>query len=171
MFNLLANIIIFILNFFAPKSVSVLTYIFNYLNIDELEYEETFKLIFMIDWKHSIEFGKPLTEIRDWKFISYRYVWSYHLVSTIFLLFFVLDTEADFTRKIKNEIPYTIKLNEKEKNIIDFVLKKYKEKSKQEFTELLSSTYPSIAAATLKSKELNLTKLAKKYIEEIRPNI
>lgn len=105
------------------------------------------KIIYLVEWKHCIEYGKQLTDMQ-WHYTNHGPLTN----ELDELIFNILD------------IPKTkIKPTKLEKKIIKFVIAKTKKMSYTTFNNLIYSTYPMFVKE--RGDGLNLVELAKEYEE------
>lgn len=101
--------------------------------------------LYLIDWKHTIDFGTPITNA-SWV-IPYDNTFS--PIAIIRYDFNIIEKDNK------------LKLSENEINTINFVINTFENKNKEEITRLIISTYPFITHD--KGEKIDLTKSAKEY--------
>lgn len=101
--------------------------------------------LYLIDWKHSIDYGSSITNV----------IWTIKYDNTLFHID-ILNYEFNKIEKDDNS-----RLSENEINTIDFVINAIKNKSEHEIQHLIISTYPFIIYE--KGYEINLKKCAEEY--------
>lgn len=137
----------------------------NYPLPEELSKARLNKIIYLIDWKNSLEYDLQMTDI-EWKFNHYG-----PYVDRI-----ENELRSDSRFKIENTINFyggqknIISLlkdknftepNECEREIIDFIIDKTRRLFWSDFINLVYSTYPIISQE--KGSVLNLVQLSKEY--------
>lgn len=137
----------------------------NYPHKHELSKSRLTKLVYLVDWRCAITYGKQLTDIQ-WKFNNYgpyvpdvvdaiRQDSSFTITNTL--------NEHGHVKEIINvneDVRYS-SLKDADKEVIDFVIDHTKTKYWDEFTRLIYSTYPILTQP--RYARLNLVKLAEQY--------
>ncbi|MEM5557392.1 Panacea domain-containing protein [Aliarcobacter cryaerophilus] len=148
------------------KIVNLVRYILKvYPHSKELSKARLNKIIYLIDWKFTLEHEKQLTQI-DWKFNHYGpYV---NIIEETILSDdrFNIKSTTNIYGNEKNIIEIIqdkdfSEPTEKEQEIIDFVIEKTRKFYWDKFINLVYSTYPIISQE--KGSQLNLVELAKEY--------
>lgn len=151
--------------FNLEKTIDIIKYLFNkYPHPSELSKARLVKLVYLADWKSSIQNGKQLSNIK----------WFYnHYGPYVDDVIDVLKNDPNFEIESKlnfyNQPKYLIKiikniepkLQEESRLILDFVIDNTKHLYWNEFISLVYSTYPIIKEE--KFNYLDLVKLAKEY--------
>jgi hypothetical protein len=106
-------------------------------------------ILFLCDWKHSIEYKKIITGIA-WEKTNYGVIDRHSIIDNIFLKDYIYRNNYD-----------TIQLSSDYITTIQFILEKTKKFKYTDFLHLVYSTYPMIMAE--KNKPLNLISLANEY--------
>lgn len=133
---------------------------------DMLSKTRVTKLIYLCDWKHSIEYEKQITNI-EWVFDNYGpFVWDVMDVVNSNPDLFTIHTSQTFYGSEKQTISiinesYSPKLELSEKKTADFVINATKSLNFDQFLKLVYSTYPIMTCE--RYSKLNLPKLAKLY--------
>lgn len=148
------------------KTIDLIRYIINeYPHKDELSKARLNKIIYLVDWKSSIDRDTKITNI-DWLFNHYGpYVREIENLITDDDRFSILSTRNIYGNE-KNLI--TLKEdknfqepNDTEKETIDFVIDKTRKFNWKKFIELVYSTYPIISQE--RGTTLDLVALAREY--------
>lgn len=127
--------------------LNLILYIFeNYPNVEELSKPRLVKIIYLIDWKNSVEFGTQLTEIK-WYFNHYGpYVDDViNLIKSREDIFNVSSSNNNYggvSDKIKLVSNVNIELSEQSKKVADFIIKNTAHRNWTNFIALVYSTYP-----------------------------
>jgi hypothetical protein len=136
-----------------------------YPKLDELSKPRLVKLIYLIDWKHALETGEQLTDI---KWVNNHY--GPYVEDIIELIkerndIFLLDSYRNRYGKITDKIKLVNKLESIEvgenKEIIDFIINKTNHFKWSDFMDIVMSTYP--VQSYQRYTELDLSEDAKKY--------
>lgn len=137
----------------------------NYPYPNELSKARLVKMLYLADWKNSIEHQKQLTNT-DWIFNQYG-PYVNDIIETIKYdtRFEIIDKTNSYgspKQLIKVINNYNIlNLNEENKKILDFVINATSVLSYSDFIDLVYSTYPIKVSS--KMSELNLVQLANDY--------
>ncbi|NBA78866.1 DUF4065 domain-containing protein [Emticicia sp. ODNR4P] len=146
--------------------MNLIIYIFsNYPKVDELSKPRLVKLIYLIDWKHTIVNGRQATPIQ-WYFNHYG-----PYVDTVIDLIkdhpeiFTVETRTNayggISDKIKLVSGQNVHLEESVKQSADFIISNTSQMSWTNFIDLVYSTYP--IKTNSKYTYLNLVEEAKKF--------
>lgn len=140
----------------------------NYPYPSELSKARMVKMLYLIDWKASIDLERQITNT-DWVFNHYG-----PYVPEIIDLFkrddrFEISSTTNSYGESKELIelvkkPDAINIPAEEKSIVDFVINICKPLRWDEFIKLVYSTYPILVSS--KFSRLNLVELAKEYKSE-----
>lgn len=136
------------------------------------------KLIYLCDWKSSIEYGRQITDI-EWVFDNYGpFVWDVmSAVEEYPSLFEIRDSQTFFgsSKTLVSIVDkhYAPQLEVGEQKIADFVIRSTKSLRFDEFIKMIYATYPVMVSE--KYSKLNLPKLAEAYkgtkvFKEINPD-
>lgn len=137
----------------------------NYPYPNELSKARLVKMLYLADWKNSIEHQKQLTNT-DWIFNQYG-PYVNDIIETIKYdtRFEIIDKTNSYgspKQLIKVINNYNIlNLNQENKKILDFVINATSVLSYSDFIDLVYSTYPIKVSS--KMSELNLVQLANDY--------
>lgn len=127
--------------------LNIIIYIFrNYPKVEELSKPRLVKLIYLIDWKHTIDNGKQATPI-NWYYNHYGpYVDSViELIRENDKIFNVQSTINDYwgvSDKIKLISSEDVSIDESAKKAADFIISNTADKNWSEFINLVYSTFP-----------------------------
>ncbi len=150
--------------------LNLIIYIFRrYPNIDELSKPRLVKLIYLIDWKHSIDYGKQASPI-NWYFNHYGpYVDTViELIKSNTDIFEVTSYQNIYgggtSDKIKLIKQDEIDLEDSIKQAADFIITNTAHKNWSDFINLVYSTYP--VKNNSKYSFLNLVEDAEKFKQE-----
>lgn len=152
--------------------INLIIYIFrSYPKVEELSKPRLVKLIYLIDWKHTITNGKQATSIL-WYFNHYGpYVDTViDLIKNnpeIFQVETRLNAYGGVSDKIKLISKQEIQIEETIKKSCDFIILNTSQMNWTEFINLVYSTYP--IKSNSKYTYLNLVEEAKKF-EEYKHN-
>lgn len=156
------------------KLLDVIIYIYeNYPNISQLSKPRLVKLIYLIDWKNSIEKGNQLTGI-NWYFNHYGpYVEDViEVIKNNQEIFTVISSRNDYGGvsdkiNLNKNIVNIPTISQDEKVIIDFVIEKTNKLNWNDFITLIYDTYPIKTNA--KYTMLNLPSEAIEYKKAKNP--
>lgn len=151
------------------KLLDIIVYIFKvYPQFNELSKARLVKLIYLIDWKNSIDKSQQLTNIK-WYFNHY----GPYVDDVMDLIkerndIFSTKTYSNYYGGVSNSIElinksYLVSLSDSEKDIIDFIVKNTYEYDWNKFISLVYSTYPTKNNA--KYSTLDLPNEAAKFRE------
>lgn len=152
--------------------LNLIIYIFrNYPKVDELSKPRLVKLVYLIDWKHTIVNGRQATSIQ-WYFNHYGpYVDNIiDLIKKSPEIFNVetrINSYGGMSDKIKLISQQQIEIQDSIKNSADFIISNTSQMNWTEFINLVYSTYP--IKSNSKYTNLNLVEEAKKF-EEYKHN-
>jgi len=152
--------------------LNLIIYIFrNYPKVDELSKPRLVKLVYLIDWKHSIVNGRQATSIQ-WYFNHYGpYVDTViDLVKKnpeIFNVETRINAYGGVSDKIKLISQQQITIEDSIKSSADFIISNTSQMNWTDFINLVYSTYP--IKSNSKYTNLNLVEEAKKF-EEYKHN-
>lgn len=148
------------------NTIDVVGYILkNYPHKDELSKGRLNKLIYLCDWKSSIDNGVQLTPI-EWKFNHYGPYVDEIETAIVFDDRISINVKQNYYGSAKHLVTLDkdegfSEPNNKDKSIIDFIIEATKSLYWNEFINAVYSTYP------IKNSErgdmLNLVELAKQY--------
>ncbi|MGQ4002898.1 Panacea domain-containing protein [Francisellaceae bacterium CB299] len=138
-----------------------------YPNKQQLSKARLNKIIYLIDWKYMLEYGKQLTDI-EWIYNHYGpYVSDIENEIDKDPRLGITKTHNIYGNEknivmISEENPVTFeKPNNDEEEIINFIIDKTKKFYWNEFIQLVYSTYPIISQE--KGSKLNMKELAEEY--------
>jgi hypothetical protein len=141
----------------------------NYPHKDELSNARVTKMVYLADWRSALTRGRQLTDIR-WVFNHYGpFVYDVIDVVKEDPAFEVVSTENIYGEPkdlmwVADDIDYP-SLDEEEKELLDFVIKKSASKNWNEFLRLVYSTYP--IATQERFSELDLVQLVQEYEQKV----
>jgi len=156
-----------------PRLLQVVYYICHLARLSgvSLPKARLVKLVYLADWKSSVDRGCQITEVE----------WLYnHYGPYVKEIVDIIDSNPDFVRRnyinqfgnpaekidLRDGVSQiellNIDLNDQERNIIEFVSSITKDMSYTEFLRLVYSTYPIIKGE--KFQYLDLVKMSKDYI-------
>jgi hypothetical protein len=150
--NVVLNIIKYILHTYPYK--------------DELSASRLTKMLYLTDWKNAIENDEQLSET-TWHFNHYGpYVDDFVNMARKDKEITVTNTTTMFGGnkqlfKLSNESGDQVVLQEKLKEVVDFVINATKDKNYDDFIKLVYSTYPVISSS--KYSDLDLVSKAREY--------
>ncbi len=154
-------------DFKMAKIKELLAYLLiNYTKEKDLSKTRLTKLIYLCDWKYSIEYGKQITEI-EWIFDNYGpFVWDVMETVNENPNLFVINQTETFYGSVKTLISikdksYKFSLETTEQKTAKFVIDATKDLTFDQFTKLIYSTYPIMISQ--RYSKLDLPKLAKQY--------
>ncbi len=138
----------------------------NYPHKSELSNARVTKMIYLCDWKHSIDYGSQITDI-DWYFDNYGpFVWN--VVDTakenpdLFSVGSTYNFYGDSKRLLSMQAQnYNPKLSLTEEEVADHVIAKTKMLTWNDFISLIYSTFPVVSSE--RYEVLDLPKLADEY--------
>jgi hypothetical protein len=137
---------------------------------DALPLSQLIKLIYLADWKASLDRGRTITDI-EWQIVNGEpKMDEASLTQTIEFFETTLKGEkiVNFFQSFYEGIKKT-KLTQYEKSILDFVIDKARSKSSEEFSQLVHSTFPSLTLD--ESDKVDLPRLAAIYTKELKPGL
>lgn len=147
--------------------LNLIIYIFKkYPNVDELSKPRLVKLIYLIDWKHSIDYGKQATSI-NWYFNHYGpYVDTViELIKSNNEIFEVTSYQNIYGGGTSDKIKLTkneeIEIDDSVMQASDFIITNTAHKNWSDFINLVYSTYP--VKNNSKYSYLNLVEDAEKF--------
>lgn len=147
--------------------VQILSYLVkNYPHKNELSKARLTKMVYLSDWKFSVDNNKQITHL-NWFFDNYGpFVWD--VIDTINEspdLFDVEDIKnyygADKSLIILKNQNYQPKIDDTEKKVLDFVIESTRKLCWNDFISLVYSTYPILTSK--RYTPLDLPALAKEY--------
>lgn len=127
--------------------VKLVVYIFqNYPNVDELSKPRLVKLLYLIDWKHSIDYGQQATPIK-WYFNHYGpYVDTViDLIKSSPEIFNVksrTNAYGGISDKIGLKKNINVVINDSVRKSTDFIILNTAKRNWTDFINLVYSTYP-----------------------------
>lgn len=159
----------------AKKIKNLIAYILDIENKDRDTAETLLNILYLADWKSAIErHGKTISNldytIKNDKISSLAYT------EAINHIFSIYKKSYDNIQDIQNVIIERPNLSEKdylsenEKKYIDFVCSFLKEK-KLNSDIAIHTTYPLFSFSDKEEMDLNLSSLAKDYIQNVRPRL
>lgn len=134
----------------------------------ELSASRLTKMIYLMDWKSSIDFGRQITNAK-WHFDHYGpYVDDFVKLAKEDKGIFVENTSNYYGGKkqlfkLTEKSEGDFNLTKEQKDIADFVINATKQKNYEDFIQLVYSTYPVISND--RYSDLDLVSLAAKYKE------
>jgi hypothetical protein len=134
----------------------------------ELSASRLTKMIYLMDWKSSIDYGRQITDAQ-WHFNHYGpYVDDFVKVAKDDKDISVENTTTYYGGKkqlfkLSDSYKGSIELTDEQKKIADFVIDATKQKNYEDFIQLVYSTFPVISND--RYSDLDLVDLAKKYQE------
>jgi len=134
----------------------------------ELSASRLTKMIYLMDWKSSIDFGHQITNAQ-WHFDHYGpYVDDFVKLAKEDKDISIENTSTYYGGKkqlfkLSENFQGSFELTQEQKNIADFVINATKKKNYEDFIQLVYSTYPVISND--RYSDLNLVDLAAKYKE------
>lgn len=147
-------------------TADVIRYVLNnYPYPKELSKARLNKIIYLIDWKSSIELNKQVTPIQ-WLFNHYGpYVKDIEVLVTFDERFEIENTTNVYGNeknivKLKQDENFE-EPDEQTKQIIDFIIEKTRKFNWKKFIDLVYSTYPILTQE--KGSKLDLVTLAQEY--------
>ncbi len=154
------------------KLLSLIIYILKtYPNPEELSKPRLVKLIYLVDWKYTIDNGKQYTDIK-WFFHHYGpYVDD--VISVMKRNTDLFDIKSNYNEysggvsdrfKLKNK-DIDININDDVRKIADLMINHTNKMGWNQFISFIYSTYP--IKTNSKYSNLDLVKLSKKFIEII----
>lgn len=138
---------------------------------DDLTLSRLIQIIYLADWRASIDRSRQITDI-EWQMVNGEPKMDDSSLDQ--MIKFVEanskgETLGSLVQNFYEEKFGKTKLTEVEKNILNIVIKKALDKSGEEFTQLVHSTFPSLTLD--ENDRVDLPDLAKIYVEEIRPEL
>ena len=124
------------------------------------------KIIYLMDWKSSIDFGRQITDAQ-WHFNHYGpYVDDFVQQAKKDKDIVCENTSTFFGGKkqlfkLASSFSGVIEITDEQKKIADFVIDATKEKNYEDFIQLVYSTYPVMSSS--RYSDLNLVGLAQEY--------
>ena len=148
------------------KLVDLVFYVIkNYPHKNELSKARLTKIIYLLDWKSSLDYWEQITDI-NWYFDSY---WPY--VTDIVKIaenedLFKLEPYMTYYNNIwtniyLNDLDYNPEISDNIKNVFAFIVKEIEKLNFNDFIDLVYSTYP--IQVSERYSYLNLTSLANEY--------
>lgn len=137
-----------------------------YPHKSELSASRLTKMIYLMDWKSSIDFGRQITNAQ-WHFDHYGpYVDDFVKLAREDKDIFVENTSNYYGGKkqlfkLSNKTSEFFDLTKEQKDIADFVINATKQKNYEDFIQLVYSTYPVISND--RYSDLDLVDSAAKY--------
>ena len=152
--------------------VDVISYLVqNYPHKSELSKARLTKMVYLSDWKFSVDNNKQMTQL-NWFFDNYGpFVWDViDAINESPNLFTVEETKNSFGAEksliiLKNQ-NHNPKISASEKQVLDFVIESTKRLNWNEFINLVYSTYPILTSK--RYTNLNLPNLAVEYKKKIK---
>lgn len=131
----------------------------------ELTLEKLAGVIFLVDWKHVLEYGEQMTDIQ-WEISNFgpSVESIYSLAKNKNECFKLSEVKNNLGfRKFIIRVRYYAKenLSREEVDITDFIIEKYTRLSEMDFIRLIKSTYPVYCQQSY--QKLDLVNLAKEY--------
>ena len=150
--NIISNIVKYILSTYPYKS--------------ELSASRLTKILYLADWKSSIDKGYQITNA-VWHFHHYGpYVDDFLKLAKEDLDINVINKETMFGGRkqqieLRNNFDGDIEISQENKEILDFVIVATKDKNYEDFIKLVYSTYPVVSSS--RYSDFDLVKMAKDY--------
>lgn len=148
---------------------NVVTYLIKtYPHKNELSASRLTKMIYLMDWKSSIDYGHQITDAK-WHFSHYGpYVDDFVKLAKEDKGFFLENVATYYGGKkqlfkLSKGYEGNIELTEEQKKVADFVIRATKQKNYEDFIQLIYSTFPIISND--RYSDLNLVELAQRYKE------
>ena len=144
----------------------------NYPNPSHLSKARTTKLVYLSDWKHSIEYNRQITDIK-WYFNNHGpFVWDVIETAEQYPELFEIEETENYHGEPKtligvNSRSYDPDLDQSERNTADQVINATCDLQWDSFVNLVYSTYPVVT--TDQYEDLNLPELAGEYRESKVP--
>lgn len=156
--NIISNIIKYVLKEYPYK--------------DELSASRLTKIIYLMDWKSSIDNGCQITKAK-WYFDHYGpYVDDFVRLAKEDKDITVENTSNYYGGKKQlfklSEFDGKVEITPEQKKIADFVIDATKQKNYEDFIQLVYSTYPIISSE--RYSDLDLVSMANKYKEVLAKN-
>ena len=139
-----------------------------YPHKSELSASRLTKMIYLMDWKSSIDFGRQITDAQ-WHFDHYGpYVDDFVKLAKEDKDISVVNTSNYFGGKkqlfkFSEKIDEDFSLTKEQKDVADFVINATKQKNYEDFIQLVYSTYPVMSND--RYSDLDLVSSAAKYKE------
>jgi hypothetical protein len=148
------------------KVKEILKYIYRENNIDKDKFGlgQVVRIIYLADWKFSIDHEKTITKI-EWKFVSGEPKMDETSLNEVLKFFDDTDRITGFFKNLYTEIAKS-KLDAKERRTVKFAMDTVRTKSPDELSKLIYSTFPSLSLVD--SDKVDLPSLAKFYVEKVR---
>ena len=146
-----------------------------YPHKSELSASRLTKMIYLMDWKSSIDFGRQITNAQ-WHFDHYGpYVDDFVKLAIEDKDIFVENTSNYYGEKkqlfkLSDKFQGNIYLAKEQKKIADFVIHATKQKNYEDFIQLVYSTYPVISNDRYSDLDLVGSAVKYKKILESSPN-
>jgi metal-responsive CopG/Arc/MetJ family transcriptional regulator len=139
---------------------------------NDLTLSRIVQVIYLADWKASIDRSRPVTEIK-WQMANGEPKMDNSSLEEVINLLDANSKSETLGRLLQNfydeRFNKKVRLSQSEKFFLDFAIDKAKSKSSDEFIQLIHSTFPSLTLS--KSDTVDLPDLAKTYREQIRPTL
>ncbi|MEI8623432.1 Panacea domain-containing protein [Pseudoalteromonas sp. B137] len=125
-------------------------------------------MLYLADWKSSIEESKQLTSAK-WHFNHYGpYVEDFIKIAKDDDDINIFSTQTIYGGhkqqvELRDGFDGKVVILESEKKILDFVIESTKSKNYEDFIKLVYSTYPVVSSS--RYNDLDLVKMAQEYIE------
>ena len=138
----------------------------NYPHPEDLSNARITKLVFLCDWKHSLDVKKQLTSIQ-WYFDNYGpFVWDVincaEENSKTFEIVYTTNYFGGHKKQLTlKDDSAEVSIKRAERRTIDHIIQITHRKSWDEFIQLVYSTYPIVNSERYRS--LNLVEMAKDY--------
>jgi len=149
------------------KTLNILKYILQeYPHKSELSASRVTKIIYLSDWKSSIDNEIQLTDSK-WYFNHYGpYVEDFIDIAKNDSDIEIINEKTIFggrkrLLKLSKSYKGKVQLDERDKSLVNFVINATKSKNYEDFIKLVYSTYPVITND--KYSELDLVRLAEEY--------
>lgn len=140
----------------------------NYPYKAELSASRLTKMLYLADWKSSIEESKQLTPAK-WHFNHYGpYVDDFIKIAKDDDDINIFSTQTMYGGhkqqvELRDDFDGKVVVQEFEKKILDFVIESTKSKNYEDFIKLVYSTYPVVSSS--RYNDLDLVKMAQEYRE------
>jgi hypothetical protein len=138
----------------------------NYPKADHLSKARVTKMVYLADWKHSIEYDSQITDI-EWYFNNHGpFVWDVVETAKENPTLFETESTENFYGEQKKlikarSIDYDPDLQDTERTVADHVINATSDLNWNRFINLIYSTYPVVS--TDQYNRLDLPRLASEY--------
>lgn len=138
----------------------------NYPYKSDISASRLTKILYLADWKSSIEKDSQITNV-TWHFHHYGpYVDDFLKVAKEDSDIKIINTATIFGRKkqqieLKKDFNRDVEISDTNKEILDFVIKATKDKNYEDFIKLVYSTYPVVSSS--RYSDFDLVTMARDY--------